>query len=110
MVASQENSATAEAALGDRYVSEFYGLRPGVLLTLYIERGAWDFAVVSAAVKATISGASIGPARIVCGGANNQLAEERHGRMLEEREILYAPDYAINDSSASVSSIGTLPN
>ena len=27
---------------GDRYVSEFYGLRPDVLLTLYIERGLWE--------------------------------------------------------------------
>ncbi len=33
---------------------------------------------------------------IVAGGANNQLAEERHGRMIEERGILYAPDYVIN--------------
>lgn len=31
-----------DAALGDRYVSEFYGLRPEVLLTLYVERGLWD--------------------------------------------------------------------
>jgi leucine dehydrogenase len=34
--------------------------------------------------------------QIVAGGANNQLAEERHGDMLEERGILYAPDYVIN--------------
>jgi leucine dehydrogenase len=33
---------------------------------------------------------------IVAGGANNQLAEERHGDMLEERNITYAPDYVIN--------------
>jgi leucine dehydrogenase len=34
---------------------------------------------------------------IIAGGANNQLADEqRHGRMLIERGILYAPDYAIN--------------
>jgi leucine dehydrogenase len=33
---------------------------------------------------------------IVAGGANNQLAEERHGDMLEERDITYAPDYVIN--------------
>ena len=31
-----------DAALGDRYVSEFFGLRPEVLLTLYVERGLWD--------------------------------------------------------------------
>jgi len=34
--------------------------------------------------------------RIVCGSANNQLAEERHGTLLEERGILYAPDYIAN--------------
>src|SRR5258706_12889577 len=33
---------------------------------------------------------------IVAGGANNQLAEERHGDMLEEKGITYAPDYVIN--------------
>jgi leucine dehydrogenase len=33
---------------------------------------------------------------IVAGGANNQLAEERHGDMLEQRSITYAPDYVIN--------------
>ncbi len=34
--------------------------------------------------------------QIVAGGANNQLAEDRHGDMLAERGILYAPDYVIN--------------
>jgi leucine dehydrogenase len=34
--------------------------------------------------------------RIVAGGANNQLAEPRHGEALRARGILYAPDYAIN--------------
>ncbi|MGH7644357.1 MAG: Leu/Phe/Val dehydrogenase [Gemmatimonadales bacterium] len=33
---------------------------------------------------------------VVAGGANNQLAEERHGDVLEERQITYAPDYVIN--------------
>ncbi|HYH44340.1 MAG TPA: Glu/Leu/Phe/Val dehydrogenase dimerization domain-containing protein [Thermoanaerobaculia bacterium] len=34
---------------------------------------------------------------VVAGGANNQLAdEERHGRELHERGILYAPDFVIN--------------
>jgi hypothetical protein len=37
-----DHVAVVEAALGDRYISEFYGLRPDVLLTLYIERGLWD--------------------------------------------------------------------
>lgn len=33
---------------------------------------------------------------IIAGAANNQLAEARHGDELEKRDILYAPDYAIN--------------
>lgn len=33
---------------------------------------------------------------VVAGAANNQLAESRHGAMLADRGILYAPDYAIN--------------
>lgn len=34
--------------------------------------------------------------RIVAGSANNQLKEPRHGAMLAERGILYAPDFIIN--------------
>lgn len=34
--------------------------------------------------------------KIVCGAANNQLKEERHGDILKEKDILYAPDYLIN--------------
>jgi leucine dehydrogenase len=34
--------------------------------------------------------------KVVCGGANNQLAEDRHGNELRERGILYAPDYVVN--------------
>ncbi|GAA0365053.1 Glu/Leu/Phe/Val dehydrogenase dimerization domain-containing protein [Bowmanella denitrificans] len=35
-------------------------------------------------------------AKVVAGAANNQLAEERHGQMLKEKGVLYAPDYVIN--------------
>jgi leucine dehydrogenase len=35
-------------------------------------------------------------AEIVAGAANNQLLEPRHGDLLEQRGILYAPDYAAN--------------
>jgi leucine dehydrogenase len=35
-------------------------------------------------------------APIVCGAANNQLAETRHGDTLERRGIVYAPDYVSN--------------
>lgn len=34
--------------------------------------------------------------KIVGGSANNQLAEDKHGKMLEDRGILYVPDFVIN--------------
>jgi len=34
--------------------------------------------------------------KAIAGSANNQLAEERHGDILDTRGILYAPDYVIN--------------
>ncbi|MDI3235323.1 Glu/Leu/Phe/Val dehydrogenase [Exiguobacterium antarcticum] len=34
--------------------------------------------------------------KIIAGAANNQLKEDRHGDMLQERGILYAPDFVIN--------------
>ena len=34
--------------------------------------------------------------KIICGSANNQLKEERHGDLLERKEIIYAPDYIAN--------------
>jgi len=33
---------------------------------------------------------------IIAGGANNQLAEDRHGVLVEEQGMVYAPDYVIN--------------
>lgn len=35
-------------------------------------------------------------ASIVASAANNQLADEKHGALLQQRGILYAPDYVIN--------------
>ncbi|WP_210363975.1 Glu/Leu/Phe/Val dehydrogenase [Bacillus sp. REN3] len=34
--------------------------------------------------------------KAVVGSANNQLKETRHGKMLQEKGILYAPDYIVN--------------
>lgn len=34
--------------------------------------------------------------KIVAGAANNQLKEDRHGQILKEKGIIYAPDYLIN--------------
>ena len=33
---------------------------------------------------------------VVAGGANNQLARAHHGKVLFDRDILFAPDYVIN--------------
>lgn len=46
-------------------------------------------------------------ARIVCGGANNQLLEPRHGRVLVERGVLYAPDYVAN-AGGVIAGVGDL--
>ena len=35
-------------------------------------------------------------ARVVCGGANNQLAASGVKKLLEDRGVLYAPDYVVN--------------
>lgn len=50
------------------------------------------------ALGAVLNDATISELRVpvVAGSANNQLAEARHGAMLADRGILYAPDYAIN--------------
>jgi hypothetical protein len=42
IVSAIEHTPALDAALGDRYVSEFFGLRPEVPLALYTERGLWD--------------------------------------------------------------------
>lgn len=53
---------------------------------------------VPCALGATINDNTIPQlkAKIVAGCANNQLAEPRHGHVLKDLGILYAPDYAIN--------------
>ncbi len=50
------------------------------------------------ALGATINDESLAvlKASIVCGSANNQLAEPRHGDELHRRGVLYAPDYIAN--------------
>lgn len=50
------------------------------------------------ALGAILTEQSIGSlkAKVVAGGANNQLAKGHEGALLQERGILYAPDYVIN--------------
>jgi leucine dehydrogenase len=49
-------------------------------------------------------------AKVVAGGANNQLAEDRHGEELLRRGILYAPDFVINAGGIINVSCEFLPN
>ena len=35
-------------------------------------------------------------AKVVCGGANNQLAHDEDAKLLADHDILYAPDYVVN--------------
>ena len=54
IVSSIEHTPALDRALGDRYVSELFGLRPDVLLALYVERALWDrFLAKTAANTAT---------------------------------------------------------
>lgn len=50
------------------------------------------------ALGAGVNDESLGKFRckVIAGGANNQLAEARHGDALRELGILYVPDYVIN--------------
>ncbi len=50
------------------------------------------------ALGATVNDDTLGRLKveIIAGGANNQLAEERHGVELERRGMMYAPDFVIN--------------
>ena len=50
IVAAMEHTAALDTSLGDRYVSEFYGLRPEVLMALYVERGLWERFLARAAI------------------------------------------------------------
>ena len=47
VIAAQDQAGAVGAALGDRYVQEYYGLRPDVVLTLFIERASWDRFIAS---------------------------------------------------------------
>ena len=42
VVSSVDNMPALDAALGERYVTTIFGLRPEVFLTLYVERDLWE--------------------------------------------------------------------
>jgi uncharacterized protein (TIGR03663 family) len=51
VIAAQDQAGAVAAELGDRYVQEYYGLRPDVILTLFIERASWDRFIASREVR-----------------------------------------------------------
>ena len=63
------------------------------------------------ALGAVIDDDTVGRLRaaIVAGSANNQLAEDRHGDLLRARNVLYAPDYAINAGGLIALTLHRLP-
>ena len=78
-----------------QHVAEQYGAAIVGTEEIY----AQDVEVFSpCAMGAVINDATIPQLRasIIAGVANNQLAEPRHGTVLHERNILYAPDYVVN--------------
>ena len=47
---------------------------------------------------------------VVAGAANNQLLADRHGEMLKQHRILYAPDYVINAGGLIALSLNLTPD
>jgi leucine dehydrogenase len=83
-----------DGAKAQRAVQEF-GAQPVAPETIY-DQTADIYA--PCALGATINDDTLPrlKVQIIAGGANNQLAEDRHGDELEKRGIVYAPDYVIN--------------
>jgi valine dehydrogenase (NAD+) len=54
----------------------------------------WSPCALGGAVTADV--ASTTSAAIICGGANNQLAQPELGDVLAERDVIYCPDYCVN--------------
>jgi leucine dehydrogenase len=86
--------ADADRAAADRIAAALGGRVVGTDEILFVEADV----VAPCALGAILNDDSIPRIRagIVCGGANNQLAEPRHGLLLHERGILFAPDYVVN--------------
>ncbi len=100
-LARRLHDAGAELILADvndiavQKVVEAYGARavdPAVIHAQEVDIFA------PCALGAILNDASIPElkAKAICGLANNQLAEARHGAALRDRGIVYAPDYIVN--------------
>jgi valine dehydrogenase (NAD+) len=87
--------ADVEKAAVERLQAE----HPGVSAVAPEDLPALDLDVFSpCALGSALDRATVGRlrARVVCGGANNQLAEPGIDALLHERGVLYAPDYVVN--------------
>jgi leucine dehydrogenase len=83
-----------DAAKVKRCVDEF-GAKPVAPEAIYDQKAD---VYAPCALGATINDDTLKRLKVavIAGGANNQLAEPRHGDALEEKGMLYAPDYVIN--------------
>ena len=63
IVSSIDHAEALDAMLGDRYMSEFHGLRPEVPLVLYVERGLWERYLARVASGELEPGCGSAPAR-----------------------------------------------
>jgi valine dehydrogenase (NAD+) len=93
-----EGAKVTAADVDERAVGRVSEL-PGVDIVDVDDVLAADADIVSPnALGAVLSSATIATmtARIVCGGANNQLATDEDAARLQEAGILYAPDFVVN--------------
>jgi leucine dehydrogenase len=83
-----------DAARVQRAVADF-GARGVAAEAIY---GVQADVFAPCALGAVLNDATLAVLRValVCGGANNVLAEDRHGELLERRGIAYVPDYVAN--------------
>jgi uncharacterized protein (TIGR03663 family) len=51
IISSMDKAGEIVSRLKDRFISEFYGLRPEVLLSLYIEKSLWDKFILTRTTK-----------------------------------------------------------
>lgn len=100
-VAQQLHAAGAKLCVTDIYDDSIRKAQAELGATAVNPDAIYDQDVdvyVPCALGATLNDDTISrlKAKVVAGAANNQLEEARHGEMLKEKEILYAPDYVLN--------------
>ena len=85
--------------INEKNIAKFKEVAPGSELVDVNEIYDVDCDIYApCALGATINDTTIDrlKCKVVAGAANNQLAEDKHGQILREKSILYAPDYLIN--------------